>query len=302
MTQTTKKKERLDQTPDKEDPMTELMDKGAFLLTIDTELGKDPEKAKKSLEASINLLALMEQYNIKATWVIVGHMFLDHPTVAESTPYDREIVQRILSCKVPQEIGCHTFSHIRATDCSREQFEAELRACQQASRELGITQRSFVFPWNSVAHVESLRDCGFIAYRGRSHAWSDTLPVFPAKLFRLLSHWLLLRIPLPRPSYESGVWNLPDSYLFFSGSGWGEMIPISLRILKVKKGLRLAARERRLLHLWFHPFELRNNTEQKLKALESVFKEVNRYRQRGLLDNPTMGELAQSLEAGRTAV
>ena len=98
-------------------------------------------------------------------------------------------------------------------------------------------------------------------------------------------------------SCKMGVWNLPASYFYVCGAGWGTMIPISLRINKVKKGLRLAARKQRLFHLWFHPFNLASNPQVWLKGLESIFAEVHRYREMGLLENPTMGELACELQS-----
>jgi hypothetical protein len=92
-----------------------------------------------------------------------------------------------------------------------------------------------------------------------------------------------------------GIWNLPASYFYVSGARWGKLIPGSLRVFKARQGLRLAARKRRLFHLWFHPFNLADNTDMWLKGLESIFAEVSRYRDGGLLENFTMGEAATEL-------
>jgi hypothetical protein len=278
--------------------MNGLVKRGAFLLSIDTELGESPAGIQLSREAIARLLELMERYQIRATWAVLGRMLLDQPLNGVPSQYDKDIVKQILTCGVPQEIGCHTFSHIRvgAPSCSRECFESELRACQSAAEKIGVTLQSFVFPWNSVGHLDSLRKYGFITYRGPSPIWFAGLPIPLRRLAHLLDHLLLIPPPVVMASCEMGVWNLPASYFYVCGAGWGKMIPISLRVNKVKKGLRLAARKRRLFHLWFHPFNLASNPQLWLKGLESVFAEVCRYRETGLLENPTMGELARELQ------
>jgi peptidoglycan/xylan/chitin deacetylase (PgdA/CDA1 family) len=124
------------------------------------------------------IIKLLEQHQIHATWAIVGHLFLDecqavgcikHPEiirpqyhwhsndwftcdpctnlVKDPLWYGSDIVRQILSCKVKQEIGCHTFSHVIVGDagCSSSCFNSELHACLQAASKLEINLRSFVF-------------------------------------------------------------------------------------------------------------------------------------------------------------
>ena len=135
------------------------------------------------------LLKLIEDYGIRATWAVVGHLFLSecqsvdghkHPEITrppyswfekdwfDADPcsdenahpmwYGRDIVARILKCTVPQEIGSHTFSHIIVgdPDCRPEDFDSELRRCRQLAKSHGITLKSFVFPRNSVGHLNVL--------------------------------------------------------------------------------------------------------------------------------------------------
>ncbi len=309
--------------------MYNLLERGAFVLSIDAEsfvpLTRDP----MCQEVIGLLLELMERYNIHATWAVQGNMLVDRRefvvenqspgvipnyeklSLTESLvnkPYTqlhgapswkgKNVIQQILSCKTSQEIGCHTFSHTRAGDltCNREKFEAELKTCQQVFDRFGVTLYSFIYPWNSVQYVDSLRNYGYIAYRGPSPDWYARLPAFLQRLAYPVDHWLRIPSPVPTVSCEMGVWNLPASYFYFCGAGWGKMIPMSLRVNKVKKGLHLAARERQLFHLWFHPFNLVSNTKYWLRGLESIFAEVSRCRDRGVLENLTMGEVAIKLE------
>jgi len=309
--------------------MNSLLERGAFILSIDVEPNVKLPRDPICQEVTSLLLELIAQFKIHATWAVQGNLLLDRNEInvenqlpgviadyqklssTESLagkPYTRlnrapswhgkSVIQQILSCKTYQEIGCHTFSHIRVGDssCTREQFEAELKACQQEFGRFGVTPYSFVFPWNSVQYVDSLRNYGYIAYRGPSPDWYARLPVFLQRLAHAVDHWLLIPSPVPTVSCEMGVWNLPASYYYVCGKGWGKMIPTQLRERKAREGLRLAVRKRRLFHLWFHPFNLVRNTRVWLRGLENIFAEVNRYRDSGLLENLTMGEAAIKFE------
>ncbi len=314
-----------------------LLDRGTFVLSLDTELAwgsahtgslaKREPLFQLTRTCIDRLLQLLERYQIKATWAIVGHLFLGqcqpvngvkHPEIVrpaypwfkddwfaadpctemKDAPvwYGKDIIQQILSCKVSQEIGCHTFSHVQVGDpgCSRECFESELRACRLAAEQFGVTLRSFVFPRNMVGHLDVLRECGFVSYRGED---SPELRRLPRLLRRLLYHFRME--PSAVPAQRMGLWNLPGSLFYPPPLSWGGSPAVALQVWKAKRSLHRAARERRLFHLWFHPFNLAINPERLLGGLESIFAEFCRYREKGLLDNLPMGELAHTLSLER---
>src|SRR5215472_12723949 len=139
------------------------LEQGVFVISIDFELiwGTldlfGPERFRKACEIERSavidrLLQLFVEFEVPATWCILGHLFLDrcraeegrkHPEIIrpshswqrgdwfehdpcgseQSDPlfYGRNLVERIRSCSVPQEIGCHSFSHVIFGDsgCSR---------------------------------------------------------------------------------------------------------------------------------------------------------------------------------------
>ena len=322
--------------------MNRVLERGTFLLSIDTELAwgavHNGQCERRQTEYRLTrgvigrLLELLERYNIRATWAVVGHLFLrechpadgvKHPEIlrpeyswlsgdwfdadpctsleAASNWYGKDIVEQILSCKVPQEIGCHTFSHIIVGDpgCKRESIESELRLCCLEAEKFGLVLQSFVFPRNSVGHLERLAEAGFIAFRGPAPSWFERLPGMVSRIGHLLDNLLPLSPPAVLPQREMGLWNLPASYYYPPTNRWWGLIPVSLRAYKVKQGLRQAAKQQRLFHLWFHPFNLASNPERLLGGLEKIFAEFCRYRDAGLLDNFTMGELAHSLQLRR---
>jgi len=275
------------------------------------------------------LLKLLERFNIQATWAVVGHLFLEechvtngvkHPEIMrpryswssgdwfDADPctnlesahawYGSDIVKQILDCKVHQEIGCHTFSHIIVGDpgCSRESIESELRLCCLEAERFGLVLKSFVFPRNSVGHLEMLAKAGFTVFRGPAPNWFGRLPGLASRIGHLVDNLLPISPPVVLPESKNGLWNLPASYYYPPTDRWWGIVPISLRTHKVKRGLRQAVTHRRLMHMWFHEFNLATDTERLLSGLEDIFAEVSRYREAGVLDNPTMGELAHVLQ------
>ncbi len=314
------------------------LDKGVFLLSIDTELAwggvhdgsfrRRTHLYRLTREAIARLLALQECYQIRATWAVVGHLFLEpcrpvdgvkHPEVVrpayawfsgdwfqydpctglEADPfwYGPDIVEAVLRCKTPQEVGSHSFSHAIMGDpgCSREAFQSELRACQEAARPWGIQLRSFVFPRNSIGHLDALSASGYTAFRGLARPWHGRLPVLGEKALRGLQALSPLAPETSQPRLLDGLIDLPGTYFYLHREGWAKRVPIGARVHKAFLGLEKAARSREIFHLWFHPFNLATDPQGLLSGLEAIFRRVAVLREAGRLDNPTMGELAGKL-------
>lgn len=320
--------------------MNGALEQGAFLLSIDTELawggvhnGSFKNRMglyQQTREAISRLLALLERFEIGATWAVTGHLFLDqcradngvkHPEITRPTYewfagdwfdadpstavgqdpswYGRDIVEEILRCTVPQEVGCHGFSHMIVGDpgCSRECFDSELKACTAEAKRWDITLKSFVFPRNSVGHLDVLAENGFSAFRGPTPTWHARLPGPMGRVARLLENLAPTSPPVIRPKASGMLLDLPASYFYPHRESWGKMIPIGLRVWKSKLGLKRAVKQRSIFHLWFHPFNLATDPDGLLQGLESIFEKVRQLRDAGVLTNPTMGDLAASLSS-----
>lgn len=311
--------------------MSDLLERGAFVLSIDTELawggvhkreGDRSHVHGREREVIDQLLQLFESYEIHATWAIVGHLFLrvchpsngrKHPEIVrpsyswfvgdwfdddpcanvEMAPswYGRDIVERVRQCSAPQEIGSHGFSHTLVGDpgCTPESFDSELKACRKLADEIGVALVSFVFPGNSIGYLEVLAQNGFIAYRGRTPVGSRR------RVVRQITSPIW---PLPRPGvypeFRQGLWNIPATH-FYGFTDRRSLLPIGARLYILKQRLRQAARQKSLIHLWFHPHNLTPDPIRSLRGLEVIFQEVDRLRRQGELENPTIGELASSL-------
>ena len=279
------------------------------------------------------LLELLCRYEISATWCVLGHLFLDrchyetngrkHPDIVRPTHswmnedwfkndpvsdetaapnfYGRSLVEKIRRAPVRQEIGSHSFSHIIFGDpgCTREAAESDLRACVVAARQAGVTLQSFAFPRNSVGHRDLLKKYGFRSYRGPEPRWyaSTSAP----RLMRRLAHFFSVAAagapPVVEPRRdEYGLWNIAGSMMYFPMHGVRAAIPVSQRVKRAISGLERAARERKVFHLWFHPTNLADHTDQLFNGLENIFKRAATLARGGSLRIAPMADVVVAME------
>lgn len=317
------------------------LERGVFTLSLDLELiwgtldlfGPDGFRAaceRERAEIIDRLLALLVEFEIPATWCIVGHLFLDRcdgkhrdivrakhewfpkdwftydpGTDAARAPvfYGRDLVEKIRACPVEQEIGSHSFSHVIFGDkgCSREAAASEMAACVRAARELGIELRSFVFPRNLVGHLDVLREYGIECYRGPEPHWYERSPL-PGPLKRIAHLWDVIAArtpPVVMPEQgDAGLWNVPGSMIYFPMHGVRRYIPVERRVRRAVKGLEEAARRRRVFHLWFHPTNLADEMEEMFEGLRAICSRAAELRRAGRLDFLPMSAVGRAARAG----
>ena len=317
--------------------------RGTMVMSLDFELswGRFDKMPLCKLEAESlkerphirRLLALMDRYEIPATWATVGHLMLDrcernhqgqaHSNIAPHAAYSwlphewyrqdpcteafrapawyaPDVVEWIRNAKVRHEIGSHSFGHIYYGDpeCTAEMAAADLKEAIEVARRKGITLNSFVFPRNMVGHLEVLRKMGIKAYRGQDplmRGWGFG-PILRA--FHYLHQ--LLGIPPERIRAEEtlpGLWNIPGNQFFMPKVGIRTLIPMACQVRRVKAGINQAVKMGELYHLWFHPFNLNAKPDVMFSGLERIFAYAHCMREMGLLDILTMGEYARRLES-----
>lgn len=273
------------------------------------------------------LLSLFEEFEFPATWAILGHLFLEHcepvagvkhpEIVRPSFPWikddwfehdacgsehdrsihlGRSLVEKIRRCAVPQEIGSHSFSHIifGHEGCTREVALSEVAECVKLAAEMDIRMTSFVFPRNEIGHLDVLSNYGFRCYRGVEPNWFEERNVSEAvrrslRLFEVLTS-ATPPVVLPHLT-ESGLWNVPGSAMFFPMHGVRRFIPMKSRVSRCVKGLKKAAREKKVFHLWFHPTNMVDEMEKMFGGLRKVLEQARDLRDGGELDFMTMEQL-----------
>ena len=269
------------------------------------------------------LLALLVEFDVRASWLVVGHLFLDrcdtprHPEIVrpahdwhpddwfrhdpggdeEAAPnfLGRSLVERVRACPVAQEIGGHSFSHPIYGDpgCSRAAAESDLDALVAAAAGMGLTLRSFSFPRNRVGYEDALAARGFRVFRApEPTAYRDLRWAFPRRLGHLADVLLARTPPAVLPERRGdGLVAVPGSMVYFPMHGPRRLVPMALRVRRALKGLRAAVREGRVFHLWTHPTNLAEHKEAMFGGLRTILEEMAKLRARGLMEVQTLGEL-----------
>ena len=314
-----------------------VLNKGVFVISLDFELAwgtrgrPAASRVGPYLDGTRNavrlLLRLLEQYEIPATWAIVGSLLLGrsgdverHPWLSDdgfsdipvgdsaSAPrwYAEDVIEWLLDHPVRQEIACHTLAHRFVDDSAegRDRFRQELRQFRQLFDERYLEQpTSFIFPKAKMGHFDVLAEEGFRCIRGPESGWFEALPgtLLPAG-FRLIDARLAVqpKVGLPERMPES-IWVLPSSQFYSPFMSVGRRVSVKARVRKAVKGLHAAVGQKRLYHLWTHPFNLGERTDELLGGLEQVLQEAQRLREAGQLEVLTMRELSERLDRERAA-
>ncbi len=314
------------------------LDKGIFTISLDFELIWGTidlfgvEKFRQACETERNqvvdrLLELFTEYRIPATWLTVGHLFLDkcgldqgrkHPEIARPSHkwheedwfthdpcsdeahaplfYGKSLVEKIQNNPVKQEIGSHSFSHMIFGDegCSVESSRSDIAECVKVAETYNIKLNSFAFPRDSIGHLDVLTEFGFTTYRGAIPKWYEQGS--KRSVVKRLAHlWDVVTAaspPVVSPVYEkNGLLNIPGSMIFFPSHGIRRYIPMSLRVKRARKGLDLAAEQKRIFHLWFHPTNMAFEIEQMFDGLRAILQYASELRANGWLDTLSMSEI-----------
>jgi len=217
-----------------------------------------------------------------------------------------------ISAHPRQEIGTHTFSHYYCLEPgqTKAHFDADISCAIAIARKYDLEIRSIAFPRNQCNpdYLDVLRKYGIICYRGNEAAW----------MYRGLPHE-------SKQSVCARAMRLIDAYVDIGGAnitGWGEVpgpgglcnVPSSrylrphlpalrwldpLRLKRITDCIRLAAVEKKIFHLWWHPHDFGLHTEENLAFLRRIMEAFAICRDRHGMRSLTMAEIARA--AGRFA-
>ncbi len=272
------------------------------------------------------MLDLFQKHGIHATWASVGMLFAKSthelqpylPGLQPSyhnqalSPYPflhripdgdehyfaPELLQRI--SQVPgQEIGSHTFCHYycRETGQTTEQFREDMQAAKAIAADRGYNLASVVLPRNQSEpeYAEVLQKLGFTSYRDEENDWIHEKVRF-RPLMRLLR---LMDVYFPltghgcfSPKIENGIVNLVGSRMY-KPRFIGLLEPLKLR--RIKKQMRYAAKHGLCFHLWWHPHNVGVETEYHLKQLDNIFSYYQELQNTYGMRSLNMGELANEV-------
>ena len=223
------------------------MKRAIFTLSLDFELAWGtldrnsdsfyrPIYRREREQAIARLLDLFERYGICATWATVGAMF---ERGSDDLLHAPDLIEEILSCRVKQEIGSHTFDHPVMTKVSRDEARRQFERSIAASARLGVRPTSIIFPRNQIAHLDIAREYGFTCYRSPEPRWyCHEGERGAAKRLGHLADVLTASTPASGVASldGNGMVAIPGSMLFTPSFGVRRYIPVSLRVKRADRG------------------------------------------------------------------
>ncbi len=281
---------------------------------------QDGSRERRSIH---RILSIFEEFGIAGTWAVVGHMLADHQTECPACPaagwegrhrafeqintrrhplwYGPDVIGAIRGCE-GQEIGFHGYTHaVFGEDVmSGEEARAEIDCWLEAGQRVGLRPVSVVFPRNRVGHLDAFREAGFTSYRDDAELpWLTRNRYFGGPL-KSADHVLALSTPpiygldeMVDEAHELVV-HRPSQHLFGFNRGvetWlDERGMALLRVRRVVRGVRQAAEQGKVFHLWAHPWEFR--TEDDFAKLRYILQAVSEEVEQGRLIPIGMSDLA----------
>jgi hypothetical protein len=245
------------------------------------------------------LLELFDRYRISATWGVVAGV-LDEASASERPGSKRawfapEIVEQVMEAKAGHEIGSHSGRHVEYGRSSAAEVQADLEFAKATHLANGLAFDSFMFPRNSVGHLDLVARAGIRVVRGPDTGWVRAADRAPPALRRLVTFADKL-LPLPpspaRAQQRAGLIDIPGSMLLPGRNGLRRFIMPWVSRAKMAMGLARAQRTGGTFHLWFHPSNFYYRGDEQLATLAWFLARAADEAGRGKLEIRTMGSYA----------
>jgi len=255
------------------------LEKGMLIVSIDVDVGKKEVGVINKGKNDRNVNKYINEYSIgeieERAFPLLVDFFnnIEIPVTfavrGQLTEVDTSTLDLLLSSHVSHDIGAHGYYHRDFAKLSYEEANEELDMISVAMKKFGIAPKSFVFPANSVAHLELLERHGYLCYRDRGGFMRNGMYI--RKRGRL---------------YDVH----PGLYIGQSAN------PTFL-----KKIIDIAIARRLPFHVWFHPWNFGETTESIQRGINTVlfptFKYAKKKEKSGSLTFETMLSAAKKVEA-----
>lgn len=147
-----------------------------MIISVDVDVGSSQLGVINKGTNDANIVRRMSEYQVGQIEEIAFSLFFEMFNEFETpvtfairgqlTEVSNSILELLAKSSVEHDIGAHGYYHKEFTTLSRNEAEKELKMISAGMKKLGITPRSFVFPRNSVAHLDLLEKYGYKCYRG----------------------------------------------------------------------------------------------------------------------------------------
>ena len=274
----------------------------------------------------LRMLELLQQWHVKATFDIVGLIMQKHgdveiPSVVPSytkktlSPYENiinnikkkdeqlyfapDIIDTLKSSPYV-EIGTQTYCHYYCQEEGQtlEQFDADIETACRVAKRRDIVLKSIVFPRNQILkeYLAICKKYGLTSYRGNAMKFFDVPQSFFDKyknrVFRLIDSYLNISgfTSYNIDSYEDEIMNIPASR-FLRPYSRRLFFLEGLKISRIKKEMKYAARHNEIYHLWWHPHNFGGDLKKNFELVEKIFKFYKELNEEYGMQSMTMSEL-----------
>ena len=219
--------------------------------------------------------------------------------------YAPQLIQLLLKDNV-HEVGSHTFSHYYCLEEGQnaEDFSRDVDSAIAISSTYGNKLESIVFPRNQVneSYLKICMERGISSYRGTEKIWfnkpeSETQTTLLKKVFRTLDCYLNISghhtFSLKEISNKQ-PYNIRSSRFF---RPYNKRLPFLefMKLRRIKKSMTHAAKTGEVFHLWWHPHNFGDHTEENFDILEKILVHYSMLNKKYGFESVTMSELSKEL-------
>jgi hypothetical protein len=204
---------------------------------------------------------VFETFEMPVTFALRGQCLDVDPTVVES----------LLGSSVKHDIGSHGYTDRRFKDLTQSDAEEEMNMISAAMKRCSIVPRSFIFPRDSVAHLNLLEKYGYKCYRSHGNVVHDRMQV----------------------ERQGELYDIcPSLHLTRSADA-----------LLLKKLLDVAVAKRGPFHMWFHLWNFGYGMESIQRSVKRAVFPLLQYAKEkvdiGVLTFETMFSVAEKIKRSR---
>lgn len=292
---------------------------GKFVISIDFELiwgmldQSNREEYKKNIDGGRKavplILKLFEQYNIHATWAVVGIMaaenrdelnkylpnlkpnfrnellsaysyFENMGNTEEDDPYcyGYSLIEKIKKTK-NQEIATHTFSHYYCDELGADlnSFESDLLSARCIMKDkFHVDVRSIIFPRNHVRqqYVDIAKRLGINCVRTNPNSYKlshNKVVVWFYRIIRAIdTYFPICGAVCFNETKDSNGMVYTCASRFFRPYCKKIAVFEKIKIIRIKSQMRYAAKNGKTFHLWWHPHNFGKYTDKMINQLEDI--------------------------------
>lgn len=251
------------------------LENGMFIISVDVDVGSKELGVINGGKNDVNVSSLFSEYLIGKVEEQALPLFIDlfnHFEIpvtfalrGQLTEVCNSVLDLFLESPVKHDIGAHGYYHKEFKNLSQNEAQNELKMISVGMKNFGILPRSFVFPRNSVAHLELLEKYGYKCYRGGYR-------------------------PCTCIEKKGRLYNVHET-LFIGQSPSSKFL---------KRFIDVCIAKKLFFHVWFHPWNFGKSKESIRRNINKLLFPVLKYAQQkvksGALTFETMLSAAEKVE------